>query len=91
MEGDIRIIVGNLAGNMMENVGLRDTIGGVSTDPTHDLAAVTKKVAVKSSKSSTGESKLGSAVVREERVGVLEEGDQNQPVVDPVHIVSGRR
>lgn len=73
---------------MMEDVGFRDTIGSMSTNPTHDVAAVSKKVAVKGGKGSAGESKLGSAIVGKKRVGMLEEGDQNEPVVDPVHVVN---
>lgn len=73
----------NLAGDMVENMGLRDTVGGVCSNPTHDATEVTKKVAVQGCKSATGESEFGSAVVGKKRVGVLEESDQDQPVVDP--------
>jgi hypothetical protein len=78
-----RIVVGNLAGDMMENVSFRDTVCSVSTDPGHDFSAVTEKVPVQSGQGTSGEGELWSTVMGEERVGVLQESDQYQPVVDP--------
>jgi hypothetical protein len=77
------IVVRNLAGDVVKDVSLRDTVGSVCTEPSHDWAKVTKKVAIQGGEGTTGEGKLGSTVMREERVGVLEEGDENEPMVDP--------
>jgi hypothetical protein len=73
----------DLAGDMVQNVCLGDTVCSMSTEPSHQLAAVTEKVAVHGSESTTRESKLGWAVVRKQGVGMLEEGDEDEPVVDP--------
>ena len=73
----------NLAGDVVQNMSLGNTVRRMSTDPAHEAAEVTQKAAVQSGKSSASEGELRSTVVREERVGVLQEGDQNQPVVDP--------
>lgn len=75
--------MGNLARNMVQDVRLRDTVSCVSTNPGHDLATVTEEVTVEGSKSTTGEGELRSTVVGEKGVGVLEERDQYQPMVDP--------
>lgn len=75
--------MGDLAAYVVEHMGLRDTIRSMRADPRHDGAKVAQKVTVEGGKSTTSESKLRSTVVREERVGVLEESDQHQPVVDP--------
>lgn len=77
------MIVRNLAVDVVGNVRLRDTVSSPSADPAHDAAEVAKKVSVEGGESTTGESKLVSTVVGEERVGVLEERDQDKPVVDP--------
>ncbi|KAG1817370.1 hypothetical protein EV424DRAFT_1347957 [Suillus variegatus] len=47
---------------------LRDTMGSMSTDPTHDRATVTKEVVVQSSQSTTRETELRGMVVREDRL-----------------------
>lgn len=78
------MIVGDFAADMVEDVGLGDTVGSMRSDPGHDTAEITKKLTVEGSKSTTGEGKLGSTVVRKEWVGVLQEGDQHEPVVNPV-------
>lgn len=77
------MIVRNLAVDVVGNVRLRDTVSSPSADPAHDAAEVAKKVSVEGGESTTGESELVSTVVGEERVGVLEERDQDKPVVDP--------
>ena len=75
--------MGNLAANVVNDVGLRDTVGSMSTDPTHEFAAVTEQASVEGGQGTTLEGELGSTVVGEEGVGVLQEGDQDKPVVDP--------
>ena len=71
--------MGDLAVDVMGNMRLRDTVGGACADPAHDAAAVTEEVAVKRRESTTGEGELGGTVVRQDGVGVLEEGDEHQP------------
>ncbi|KAG2147470.1 uncharacterized protein EDB93DRAFT_1104138 [Suillus bovinus] len=53
---------------------LRDTMGSMSTDPTHDRATVTKEVAVQSSQSTTRETELRGVVVREDRLQCPSQG-----------------
>lgn len=67
----------------MQDVSLRDTVCGVSSEPSHDFTAVTEKVSIQSRQGTPREGKLGSTVMGKKRVGMLEEGDQYQPVVDP--------
>lgn len=78
------MVVRDLGRDMVRNVGLRDTVSEVRADPAHDAAAVAEEVAVERRKRTTGERELGGTVVGQERVGVLEEGDEHQPVVNPV-------
>lgn len=73
----------DLAAYVMEDMGLGDTVGSMGTDPGHDASEVTEEVAVHGGKSTAGESELASAVVGKKRVGVLEEGDEDEPVIDP--------
>lgn len=80
----LRVIVRNLAVNVVKDVGLGDAVGGGSTDPAHDATAVTEQLAIQSCQSTTGERELGCTVVRKDGVGVLEERDKDQPVVHPV-------
>jgi len=77
------IVVGYLAGHMVEDVGLRDAIGGVGTEPGHDAAAVAEEVAVEGGESTAREGEFGGAVVREKGVGVLKECDEDEPLIDP--------
>lgn len=69
------MIMRNLARNVMKNVRLRNTICGVCADPGHDRATVSKKAAIQSGQGTTRECELRGAVMGEERVGMLEEGD----------------
>lgn len=77
------MVVRNLAGDVVENVSLGDTVSSSGTDPTHDTAEIAKKVTVEGSQSTTGEGELGCTVVGENGVGVLEERDHDEPVVHP--------
>lgn len=77
------MVMGDLAADVMEDVGLGDSVGSMGTNPSHDASAVTEQVSVKGGKSTTSESELGGTVMREEGVGVLQEGDQHKPVVNP--------
>lgn len=73
----------DLAADVVEDVGLRDTVSGTSTDPCTDRAEIAKEVAIESGKRATSEGELWGTVVGKERVGVLKESDQHEPVVDP--------
>ena len=53
------------------------------TNPGHNRAEFTEKLAVQGGKGAAGESELGDTIMREERVSVLQEGDHNKPMVDP--------
>jgi hypothetical protein len=75
--------VRDLAGDVMQDVGLTDSMSRSSADPTRNGAKVAQKSAIQGSEGTTGEGKLGRAVVWKERVRVLEERDEDEPVVNP--------
>ena len=81
------IVMRNLAADMVEDVGFGDTVGNSGTDPSSDRAKITEEATVESRESTPGESEFRSTVVGEERVGMLEEGNQNEPVVDPTFCI----
>ena len=71
------------ASDVVRNVRLRDAVCRPRAKPAPEAASAAEQVAVDGREGAAGEGKGTSAVVREERVGVLEEGDENEPVVDP--------
>jgi hypothetical protein len=75
--------MGDFTGNVMRYMGLGDTMGASRPNPCHEATKVTQKVTVQGAKSTSDECKLGGAIVRQERIGVLKEGDENQPMVHP--------
>jgi len=77
------MVMRDFAVNVMGNVGLRDTMGAGSSDPSHDRSEVTKEVTIVSRQGTTRESELAGTIVREEGVGVLQESDQHEPVINP--------
>lgn len=78
----------DLAGNVVQDMSLRDTMSCVSPNPSHDLATVTQKTAIERSQSATRECELWRTVVREKGIGMLQERDQYQPVVNPEKFIS---
>ena len=78
------VVVWDLARNVVCNMGFRDTVSGHRTEPGHDTAKVAEEAPVKRSKGTARERELGSTVVGQNGVGVLEEGDEDKPVVYPV-------
>jgi len=52
--------VRNFAANVVGDVGLRNAMGSVSTNPTHKFAAVAEEITVKSCKSTTGKVNAGA-------------------------------
>lgn len=77
------VVVRNLACNVMEDVSLRDTVGGKCTDGTHNGTKITEEIAIQCRQSTTRESVGRSAVMGEQRIGVLEECNEHEPMVDP--------
>ena len=73
----------DLARKMMQDVGFRDTISGVCANPSHNTSIVAEKAAVQRSNRSTGKVEFWGTIMRKEGVGMLQEGDQHQPMVDP--------
>lgn len=67
----------------MEDVSLRDAVSDNTTEPSEEWTGTTEKRAVESGECATLEIECGAAVVREVGISVLEEGDQDEPVVDP--------
>ena len=82
------MIMRDLAVNVVGNVSLRDAMGAGGSDPGHDGSEVTKEVTIVRRQGTTGESELASTIVREEGVGVLQESDHHEPVVDPRNEIS---
>ena len=76
--------MGYFAGNMVDNMSLRDTVGSVTADPAHQLAAVAHQAAIERSQSTARECKFWSPVVGEKGICMLQEGNHDQPVVYPV-------
>ena len=81
-----RVVVGYFARNVVGNVGLRDAVGAGGSDPGHDGSEVTKEVTIVRRQGTTRESELVSTVVGEEGVGMLQESDQHEPMVNPGNI-----
>ena len=82
------MVMRDFAVDVMGNVGLRDTMGAGSSDPSHDRSEVTKEVTIVSRQGTTRESELVGTIVREEGVGVLQESDHHEPVINPGNDVS---
>ena len=75
--------MGDLAGNVVQDVSFRDTVGEGRAQPGWDATQIAKKFAVECRESAAGERELRSTVVGKERVSMLEERDQDQPMVNP--------
>lgn len=71
----VGVVEGNGGDVVVENVGLDDAV--------EEVAADEAKFAVDGGSGSTSEGPGVGIVVRERGVGVLEEGDSDEPVVDP--------
>ena len=77
------MVVRDLAVDVVEDMRLGDAVRGPRADPAPDAAEVAEEVAVERRERAALERELGGAVVRDDGVGVLEEGDEDEPVVDP--------
>lgn len=69
------VVVGNLGGSVVSDVGLADTVKNPSTNGAHESS-------VNGGKSSSGKGPLLGRVMGQDGVGVLEVGDEDEPVVD---------
>ena len=78
------MIMRDLAVHMVQDMRLRDPMSRTRADEAPHAAEVAQEVTVERRKRAALERELGCAVVRDDRVGVLEEGDDDEPVVDPV-------
>ena len=56
---------------------------GMCADPAHHAAEISQEAAVESRERTAGEGEFGSAIVGKQGVGVLQEGDQDDPVIYP--------
>jgi hypothetical protein len=81
-----RVVVRNLRADMVKNVGLGDAVRRRRADPGSNGSKVTEERAVECRERATRECVRLRAVVRQNGVRVLEERDEDQPVVDPVTI-----
>jgi hypothetical protein len=67
-----RVVVRDLGRDVVGNVGLADTVEDVLADGAHELS-------VNGGKGTSSERPLVGGVVREDRVGVLKVGDEDEP------------
>lgn len=74
----------DLAMYVMRYVRLGDTMSERRRQPSHDRAQISQQVSVVCCQRASWEGELARAVMREKRIGVLKEGDQDDPMVDPV-------
>jgi hypothetical protein len=74
----------NFTRDMVSNVSLRDSMSHSCSNPAHERAEVSKQPAVKRRERATRESELLRPVVGQKWVGVLQEGDQHEPVIHPI-------
>lgn len=77
------MIVGDLAGDVMQNVSLGNSMSSESNDGSHSWAKITEQSTVQGSKSTASEGVSGGAVMGKNGVGVVEEGNEDDPVVYP--------
>lgn len=77
------MVMRDLAVDMVGDVGLRDTMRAGSSDPGHDGAEVTKEVTVVGGQSTAGEGELAGTIMGKKGIGMLQERDQHEPVVNP--------
>ncbi len=80
----VRIVMRDLAGNMVHYMGFRGAMRHGRANPTHERTKVAKYITIKRCQSTTRECELFGAVVRQQRIGMLQEGNENHPVVHPV-------
>jgi hypothetical protein len=78
------MVMGDLAMDVVRHVGLGDTVGESSRQPSHHRTQISQKVPIVGRQCASGEGELARTVVWEEGIRVLEEGDQDDPVVDPI-------
>jgi hypothetical protein len=69
--------------NMVQDVCLRNSVGQSATKPPKERSSTTKQATIHSRKRPALEVEGSRPIVRKQWIGVLEEGDQNDPVVDP--------
>ena len=69
------MVMRDLAVDMVCDMSLRNTMRRGGSDPGHDRSKVTKEVTIISRQGTAGESELSRTIMREERVGMLQESD----------------
>ena len=62
---------------MVRYMRLRNTVSSNSTEPCTDRSEVTEQLTIERRKCATWECECGGTVVWQERVGVLQEGDED--------------
>lgn len=80
----VRVVVGDLAVDVVQDVRLRDAVSGDAAEPAHQATEVAERAAIQRRESAALEREFALAVTGKDRVGVLQERDQDEPVVDPV-------
>ncbi len=83
-----RIVMRDLAGNMVNNMGFRDAMRHGRANPPHERAKVGKQNTIERRQGTTRECELLGTIVRQRWIGMLQEGNKHQPVVHPVNMFS---
>lgn len=73
----------DLTTDMMQHMRLRNPVRSSRSDPPSNFTQPSKQLSIHRRERTTGERECTLTVVREEGVCVLEEGDEDEPVVDP--------
>src|SRR5258708_28153227 len=77
------MIMRDFTGNVVQNMGFRDTVGCVGSDPTHYASKISKKITVQGREGTSGKGEFLCTIVRKKRVGVLQKGNKHEPVIYP--------
>ena len=74
----------DLAVDMMRYMRLRDPMGECGCQPSHDRTRVSQKISIERCQCTSWKGKLARTVVWKEGISMLEECDQDNPVVYPI-------
>ena len=74
----------DFAGDMVSYMRFRDSMCHSCANPTHKRSEVAKQITIEGCQSTTRECEFLRTIVRQQRIGMLQEGDEHKPVVHPV-------
>jgi hypothetical protein len=77
------VIMWNGTAHMMQHMCLRNPMCRMPTQPSHDAPQVAQQIPIKCTQCPPRKRERVRLVMRDERVRVLEEGNEDEPVIDP--------